>query len=176
MSRLRRSVIRRGFVGGTPGSRPSAFDPSVELAPSEIVEGGERADVLFKRALDARRNPTNAERKLWGALHVRGLDAYFKRQRVFGNYYVDLYCPSRDTVIEIDGALGHSTDADRAYDARRTQYFASRNIPVFRTTNSAVYADALAVADAIGAALRLGKAKRAPHPDTHTATAWMDER
>lgn len=170
------SVVRKGFVGGTPGNRPSAFDPSVELAPSEIAEDTEHVDTdwLYRTAIEARRNPTNAERRLWGALTRRGIADRFTRQRVFGPYYVDLYCPQREAIIEVDGRRGHSTDAERAKDTRRDAYFAARGILVIRVTNAEVNADAYALADHIAVQLHLSPSPK-PHPDSATnATAWLD--
>jgi very-short-patch-repair endonuclease len=56
------------------------------------------------KALDLRRNATDAERKLWLALRNRQLDGLkFRRQQSIGPYIVDFICHEARLVIELDG-------------------------------------------------------------------------
>src|SRR5688500_1286049 len=54
---------------------------------------GERLASLHQRAVEMRKKPTWAEKKLWVALRNEHLDGYkFRRQHRIGRYLPDLYC------------------------------------------------------------------------------------
>ncbi len=69
---------------------------------------------LTDRARRLRREMTDAERKLWGALrHHRLAGLQFRRQAPCGPYIADFLCHAAMLVVEVDGAT-HSMDAERA--------------------------------------------------------------
>ena len=75
---------------------------------------------LRPRARELRKNATLSEVLLWNKLKNRqfcGLD--FDRQKIVGNYIVDIYCPQLGLAIEIDGA---SHDWKGEYDLDRNNY------------------------------------------------------
>jgi very-short-patch-repair endonuclease len=58
-----------------------------------------------------RREPTDAEKKLWYRIRARSLGGHkFVRQEPIGGYVVDFVCREQRLVIEVDGGQ-HATDA-----------------------------------------------------------------
>lgn len=88
------------------------------------------------RAGELRREPTEAEEKLWSRLRAHRLESvHFRRQHAIGNYIVDFCAVRRKLVIEVDGAphLGQEE-----YDAGRTRFLESQGYRVLRFWNSEV--------------------------------------
>jgi very-short-patch-repair endonuclease len=105
-----------------------------------------------ERARRLRRNPTEAETRLWSVLRKRGLaGARFRRQVPLGRYIVDFLCLDARLVVEIDGGQ-HATEAER--DAERTRWLESQGFRVLRFWNNEVLENLDGVADGIAAALR----------------------
>ncbi|MFI5340536.1 MAG: endonuclease domain-containing protein [Candidatus Methylomirabilales bacterium] len=51
-----------------------------------------------------RKNPTEAERALWGHIRLRQLEGCkFRRQQPLGRYIVDFVCLEKKLIIELDG-------------------------------------------------------------------------
>ena len=76
---------------------------------------------------------TPQEKKLWyGFLRYHHLHWY--KQRVFGNYILDFYCPKAKLAIELDGSQ-HYTESGLDYDKRRTEYLREQGISVMRIIN-----------------------------------------
>jgi BirA family biotin operon repressor/biotin-[acetyl-CoA-carboxylase] ligase len=74
-----------------------------------------------------RREPTEAERRLWSRLRSSGLDTRFVRQRPIGPYIADFACRAARLVVELDGGQ-HGTD----YDLRRDAYLRHKEWRVLR--------------------------------------------
>jgi very-short-patch-repair endonuclease len=56
------------------------------------------------KARELRRNPTEAERKLWKHLRLRQIGGYkFRRQQPLGQYIVDFVCLEKKRIVELDG-------------------------------------------------------------------------
>ena len=105
------------------------------------------------RARSLRRNKTSAEAVLWQALRNRALSEHkFVRQEPIGPYFADFCCREQKLIIELDGAT-HSSEAERARDAKRTRFFESQNYRIIRFTNADVYEDIESVTNTILAAL-----------------------
>jgi very-short-patch-repair endonuclease len=105
--------------------------------------------LTFARAKAMRREPTLAERRLWGALRKRGVgDFKFVRQQPVGPYIVDFVCRSERVIVEVDGAT-HGDAADVAYDARRTVFLEAQGYRVVRVDNLAVFREIGAVLEFI---------------------------
>ena len=86
-----------------------------------------------------RANDTSAEAKLWAELRNRQLgDLKFVRQAPVGDYFVDFLCRERKVVVELDGGT-HSTDAELARDAMRSEELSSQGYRVFRVSNADVF-------------------------------------
>ena len=80
---------------------------------------------LLDKARALRRNPTQAEQRLWYyVLKNRKFMGYrFLRQRPCLDYIVDFMCPELTLIIEVDG-FTHQHEAQWAYDpkgVRRTR-------------------------------------------------------
>ena len=88
---------------------------------------------LKGNAQKLRREMTKQESYLWYDF-LRHLSLNVKRQKVFGNYIVDFYCPKAETVIELDGSQ-HYEDAAQAYDQKRDAYLSSLGLHILRYTN-----------------------------------------
>ncbi|MEK7623145.1 MAG: endonuclease domain-containing protein [Patescibacteria group bacterium] len=84
-----------------------------------------------------RRDATKAEEVLWRELRNRKLGYKFRRQFSVGEYIVDFYCPELKFVIELDGPV-HNDEAQKAYDARRTQFLENEGNYVLRFLNDEV--------------------------------------
>jgi very-short-patch-repair endonuclease len=100
---------------------------------------GERGmkGIIRQRALDLRRNSTDAERKLWHHLRAKRLSGLkFKRQEPIGNYIVDFVCHERKVIIELDGGQ-HAELAVR--DMVRESWLQSRGFRTLRIWNSDVF-------------------------------------
>jgi len=97
-----------------------------------------------------RRNPTDAERRLWQLLRRREAAGFkFRRQHPFENYILDFVCLERKLVIEVDG--GQHVDA--AADATRTETLEQAGFRVLRFWNDEVLKDLDAVGQKIYTAL-----------------------
>ncbi|MBI3572825.1 MAG: endonuclease domain-containing protein [Candidatus Kerfeldbacteria bacterium] len=105
--------------------------------------------ILKVRRQDLRRNSTPAERRLWMHLRRRQMLGYkFRRQHSLGRYIVDLYCPSRRLVIEVDGN-SHFSVGGQASDRQRDAWFMTRGIHILRFRNDQVLKDTAGVLRAI---------------------------
>ena len=83
-------------------------------------------------ARELRKNPTDAEFKLWQNIREKRIKGYqFYRQKNLGNYIVDFYCPAGKLIIELDGGQHYSDDGMES-DGIRGNYLASLGFTVLR--------------------------------------------
>ena len=90
-----------------------------------------------------RREPTEAEAKLWSML--RGQRLYglkFKRQEQLGNYIVDFVCFEARLIVEADGGQ----HAESARDVVRDAWLTEQGFRVLRFWNSDILGNADGVA------------------------------
>ncbi|GGK28108.1 endonuclease domain-containing protein [Salinarimonas ramus] len=106
-----------------------------------------------------RRQPTEAEKRLWWHLRKRiPLNgSSFRRQVPLGPYIVDFCCLKARLVIEVDGGQ-HTTDEALAYDAARTRTLEAQGYQVIRFPNSEV----LTAIDDVMATIYARLAERCP--------------
>ena len=98
-----------------------------------------------------RKEPTDAERKLWSKLRYRQIDGHrFRRQHPMRGYVVDFVCLSEKLVIEVDGGR-HSEQIDA--DAIRTQSLQKDGFRTLRFCNSDVLQNIDGVVEVIREAL-----------------------
>ncbi|WP_255356011.1 endonuclease domain-containing protein [Erythrobacter sp. AP23] len=111
--------------------------------------GGKRN--LLPLAKRMRREPTEAERRLWSILRGgRMAGAKFKRQEQLGDYIVDFVCFKARLIVEADGSHHIDSDADKARDA----WLTSQGFRILRFWNNDILQDSDAVAAAILEAVR----------------------
>ncbi|ABD85980.1 endonuclease domain-containing protein [Rhodopseudomonas palustris] len=92
-------------------------------------------DHRVTRARSLRRNPTDAERKLWQRLRKVSLgEVHFRRQATIGPYFADFACHAIRLVVEIDGGQ----HAESATDHIRTDYMHAQGYRVLRFWNHEV--------------------------------------
>lgn len=92
-----------------------------------------------RRARENRKEPTNAEAKLWSLLRDRRLiKRKFRREHTIGVYTVDFACPAIKLVIEVDGP-SHDDVEQKAFDESRTEYLQLEGWRVMRVRNEDVY-------------------------------------
>jgi very-short-patch-repair endonuclease len=102
-----------------------------------------------------RREPTEAEKKLWYALRNRRFGKWkFRRQAPIGRYIVDFLCCQKWLIIEVDGGQHNERDSDLARDA----WFRSQGYETLRFWNTDVLENLEGVLTYIEAALA------SPHP------------
>ena len=99
--------------------------------------------MLISRARAMRADMTTGERHLWYRC-LRRMPYKFRRQRPFGRFIADFYCPELRLVIEVDGD-SHADEAAKAYDAERTLFLQSLGLTVLRFTNQEVMRETEAV-------------------------------
>ena len=98
-----------------------------------------------------RKNPTDAERRLWSYLRGRQGNGFkFRRQHPIGPFIVDFCCIEKKLVIELDGE--QHLDAQQ-YDASRTEQLQKEGYRVIRFWNVAVLTNIAAVLEQISVEL-----------------------
>jgi very-short-patch-repair endonuclease len=86
-----------------------------------------------------RRQPTEAERRLWLHLRNRQLAGLkFRRQHPVGRFVLDFYCPAKKLVIELDGS---AHEGRATADAERSLHLAAHDYTVLRFDNDDVRHD-----------------------------------
>jgi len=89
-------------------------------------------------ARDLRKNPTEAELKLWKELKkFRSKGVIFRRQHPIDIFIADFYCHALRLVIEVDGEI-HENEQAREYDEGRSAELENHGIKVLRFINSEV--------------------------------------
>ena len=113
-----------------------------------------------------RRNPTRAERAMWGYLRRKPFKLEFVRQHPIGRWVADFYCESLKLVIEIDGP-GHHSKEGGVRDLAREDVMAQRGIVTLRFSNEEALCKIEQVDEEIGAILRYWR--RSGHSYPHLA-------
>jgi BirA family biotin operon repressor/biotin-[acetyl-CoA-carboxylase] ligase len=108
-----------------------------------------------------RKDPTEAEKRLWSRLRSEQLGARFTRQYPIGNAIVDFACRSLRLAIELDG----SQHADSEADAARTRLIEAQGYRVIRFWNNDVLANTDGVLTAIAQELALARNRSDPFED-----------
>ena len=94
---------------------------------------------------------TKEEKHLWYdflKIYHKQYGVIFLRQKIFGSYIVDFYCPKAKLVIELDGSQHYEEEAIQ-YDAKRTGYLNDLGIEVLRYTNLDIHTRFRSVCDDI---------------------------
>ena len=114
----------------------TALHSTSPFSPKGEAGGGFDRQLQVERARTLRKNPTEAEKKLWMVLRRKNLEGYkFRRQHPIGPYIVDFCCLKKKLVIEVDG--GQHLD-QQVKDLERTLFLESRGFHVLRFWNDEV--------------------------------------
>lgn len=96
-----------------------------------------------------RREATKAERILWRAINREQLGGFkFRRQAPIAGYVADFVCQEAKLIVELDGAT-HSTEAELAYDQKRSAALEDAGYAILRFRNSEIYENLDGVAETI---------------------------
>ena len=88
-------------------------------------------------ARQMRKEPTEAERRMWYELRNRRLGGWkFRRQFPIAGYILDFYCHELRLSVELDGSQHYDAAETEAYDERRSVVLRSLGITIVRLTNS----------------------------------------
>jgi len=154
--------IQRNWIGKSVGARIAFKVDLTDLTPSPSPEergpGGEVAqdfifttdastwNVLKDHARQNRKNPTEAEEKLWEALRNHAIGSRFRRQHAIGSFIVDFVCIDKKLIIEVDGPIH---EQQKREDEERTSFLNSEGFQVMRFANHEVLNDLQTVLEKI---------------------------
>ena len=94
---------------------------------------------IQNRAIDLRKNETEAEKLLWNKLKRKQVSGYkFRRQHPIEHFIVDFYCHEVKLVIELDGEI-HDIAENKEYDTNRTFEIEKYGIKIIRFKNERIY-------------------------------------
>ena len=117
---------------------------------------------LVHRAKEMRKNPTAAERKLWEQC-LSKFPHRVLRQRPIDHFIVDFYCAALQLVIEVDGDV-HESEQAQVYDEGRSKILQSYGLQVLRVTNAEVLGEFEKVCERVWAFLDLTDRPDPPNP------------
>jgi very-short-patch-repair endonuclease len=107
-----------------------------------------------------RREPTDAERKLWQILRGRRFAGFkSRRQYPICGYILDFYCVRAKLAVELDGSQ-HGEPEGQDYDARRTQRLSEAGVRIVRFADWELLKNQRAVEDTLYGVL----SQREPSP------------
>ena len=117
-------------------------------------------DIKLGYAHKMRRQPTEAEKRLWRYLSGAKLGGHkFRRQTILGEFIVDFFCPQKNLAVEVDGDT-HDMETDEERDA----WLANQGVKVVRVTNQDVITNMDGVLQMLLIQLDR-RADRWPHPN-----------
>lgn len=92
-----------------------------------------------RRAREMRKDPSNAEAKLWSLLRNRRLiKRKFRRQYPTGEWVVDFACPALRLAIEVDGP-SHDDPNQQTWDELKEDYLRANGWRILRVKNADIY-------------------------------------
>ncbi len=90
---------------------------------------------LQDRVLEMRKNPTEAEEKLWQLLRKNLTGYHFRRQHIVGRFVVDFVCLEKSLIVEVDGDIH---DCQVSEDQERTEFLSENGFRVIRFRNEEI--------------------------------------
>lgn len=110
--------------------------------------------VLTTYARRMRKQPTRSEALLWAQLRGNKLGVHFRRQHPLGaRNIVDFYCATHKLVVEVDGAVHDSPEAQRRDALRQAELERFYGVCFLRIRTELVERDVLAAVALVRAAL-----------------------
>ncbi|MFH1644097.1 MAG: DUF559 domain-containing protein, partial [bacterium] len=134
---------QRNWIGRSEGSE---IEFKIKYSPSPALPEGKgemlgylTADpksykLLYESSVEMRKNPTEAEDKLWRILKKERV-YHFRRQHIINKFIVDFVCLSKNLVIEVDGDIH---DLQKEKDFERTKILETLGFKVIRFKNEEV--------------------------------------
>ena len=118
-----------------------------------IVVSPEVRRKMVEIAREFRKEPTEGEKILWGALRGKKLDGNkFRRQQPIGYFVVDFYNSVHRLVVEVDGPIhDHQVEADKA----RQEILEALGLTVFRIKTEIPESNLLLALNMIQAKVRI---------------------
>ena len=105
--------------------------------PNKHIITGQHVSLELKaRAEELRQRLTPAEKMLWERIRADRLEGYhFRRQQIIDGYIVDFYCHAAGLVIEVDGGIHQTQQAD---DQMREEHLRDLGLTILRFLNTEV--------------------------------------
>ncbi len=140
--------------GGARGGGRDPFDRVTASTGRPTFDASKTSTRANARRM--RREPTEAERRLWRGLreHVVVSASHFRRQVPLGPYVVDFCCLGSRLILEVDGEQ-HASQAGLQRDAVRDAYLQAEGFRILRFSNRDVMMSMNVVLDTIHASLSL---------------------
>ena len=139
---------QKNWIGKSEGSE---IDFKIKYSPSPTLPKGKGENTpgyymtdaktwrLFQdKVLEMRKNPTEAEKKLWQKLRGDKNNFHFRQQHIINNFIVDFVCLSKKLIIEVDGDIH---DLQKEKDFERTGILETLGFKVIRFRNEEVLND-----------------------------------
>jgi very-short-patch-repair endonuclease/DNA polymerase IIIc chi subunit len=117
-------------------------------------------------AKELRKNPTEAENKIWYSLQKQNLGYRFRRQHPIGPYIVDFACLEKRLIVELDGG---QHDQQQVYDEKRTAFLEGDGYKVLRFWNN----EALGNTDAVLETIMMALGERGESPPSPPASGGV---
>ena len=103
------------------------------MVQKNIIRGQAISQEKFALAKEFRRNMTEAEKILWQRVRANRLNGWhFRRQQILFGYIVDFYCHAASLVIEVDGEIHESQQAE---DREREIILKEKGFQILRFRN-----------------------------------------
>ena len=127
----------------------------VYLGKSKVKDMFVGADPkLFVYAREMRKNPTEAEKKLWEYLRkMRTNGIIFRRQHPIDIFIADFYCHKLKLIIEVDGDIHNDTQIQE-YDDGRSGELERYGIKVIRYKNEEIIENINCVINSINTTIK----------------------
>jgi len=132
--------VQKNWIGRSEGATVY-FHLSPTLSKGEGVKPGyittdsQMWAVLKDKAIEARKNPTEAEAIIWERVRAKQLGHKIRRQQVIGHFIADFVCLRKKVIIEIDGKIH---DSQTEEDTERTEILNAFGYSVIRFKNEEV--------------------------------------
>jgi chorismate synthase len=118
--------------------------------PGYITNSPDNWKTLSVFAKQNRKNPTEAEDRLWQEVRNRKIKGYkFRRQHPINGFIPDFVCLEKKLIIEIDGGY-HNDEEQTNYDVIRTKWLSANAYKLMRFTNEQVLQNTNWVVEEIG--------------------------
>lgn len=136
--------IQRNWIGKSVGAivdfhltpGPSPEERGNSTAQDFVFTTDEKTwKILKENARDNRKNPTEAEEKLWQEIRNQKLGFKFRRQHAISRFIVDFVCIERKLVVEVDGLIH---EQQKREDKEREDIIRGEGFSVIRFTNDEV--------------------------------------